>query len=97
MTQDPEEEPVEIQLTTLWQYDRGELVTFRAKVVAVEGDRLKVADGTDDAFVDVGELKTRFFAVGDTVEVVGRKWGADGDPHVKAVTCRRDWPLFGDN
>jgi hypothetical protein len=80
---DQVEEPVEIQLTILWEVDLGTLVAFAGKVTAVEGNRLRVFDRTDDVAVDLGEKENSFF-VGDLVEVVGRKMRDDVGPYIAA-------------
>lgn len=81
--EDQVEEPVEIQLTILWEVDLGTLVAFAGKVTAVEGNRLRVYDRTDDAAVELGEIENSFF-VGDLVEVVGRKMMSDTGQYIAA-------------
>jgi hypothetical protein len=81
--EDEVEEPVEIQLTILWEVGLGTLVIFAGKVTAVKGNRLQVFDRTDDAAVDLGEMENSFF-VGDLVEVVGRKMRDEAGPYIAA-------------
>lgn len=67
------EEPVAVQLTILWEVNAGTLVTFAGRVTAVEGYRFRVHDSTDDVAVELDDNVDAFFAVGDLVEVIGRK------------------------
>ena len=79
------EEPVEIQLTILWEVGVGTLVAFAGQVTAIEGPRrFRVHDGTDDVVVELPPDVEDRVAVGDLVAVVGRKLPADRGAYIEA-------------
>jgi hypothetical protein len=80
-----DEEPVEIQLTILWEVGVGTLVTFAGRVTAVEGlRRFRVHDKTDDVAVELKPDDDTVVAVGDLVEVIGRKLQDARGPYIRA-------------
>ena len=82
---DEDEEPVRIQLTILWEVEVGTRVVFAGRVIAVEGlRRFRVHDRTDDVAVELAPDVEALAAVGDLVEVTGRKMRDDRGPYIEA-------------
>ncbi len=82
---DQAERPIPVQLTTLREVDWGELVFFTATILGNDGRWLRVSDGTDSALVEL-RAGDAGFAVGDLVEVTGRKVTAGDGSYVIAPT-----------
>lgn len=80
-----DEEPVDLQITILWEVGVGTLVRIAGRVTAIEGlRRFRVHDGTGDVAVELAPDVEALAAVGDLVVVTGRKMRDGRGPYIEA-------------